>query len=91
MYNTKDIQFVGKHDYDKQSAEKFASYGTKSFSVNIFKWGLKSNKKEMKPLKCVVRVSGSPSNKEVVFSMVEKIIAELDNGNWDGRKSVSIK
>ena len=35
MYNSKDIQFVGKHDYDKESAEKFASWGGNSFSVNI--------------------------------------------------------
>ena len=70
MYNSKDIQFVGKHDYDKESAEKFASWGGNSFSVNIFKWGLKNNGKEMKPLKCVVRVSGSPLNKEKIWRLV---------------------
>ena len=91
MYNKKDIQFVGKHDYDKESAEKFALWGDKSFSVNIFKWGLKNNGKEMKPLKCVVRVLGSPAIKNKVFEEVEKIIALLDEGKWDGRKSVSVK
>jgi hypothetical protein len=91
MYNTKDIQFVGKHDYDKESAERFASWGGKSFSVNIFQWGLKSNGKEMKPLKGVVRVSGSPSNKEKVFAEAERIVNLLDAGKWDGRKSVVVK
>jgi hypothetical protein len=91
MYNTKDIQFVGKHDYDKESSEKYASWGGNSFSVNIFQWGLKSNGKEMKPLKGVVRVSGNPNDKEKVFAETERIVNLLDNGKWDGRKSVSVK
>ena len=91
MYNTKDIQFVGKHDYDKESAENFASLNGKSFSVNIFKWELKSNGKEMKPLKGVVRVSGSPLNKEKVFEFCDNAVKDLDNNLWDGRKSVVIK
>lgn len=91
MYNTKDIQFVGKHDYDKESAENFASWGGKSFSVNIFQWQLKSNGKEMKPGKGVVRVHGSPDDKDKVFNMVEHVVKDLDNGEWDGRKNVSVK
>ena len=91
MYNVKDIQFVGKHDYDKASAENFASWNGKSFSVNIFKWELKSNKKEMKMGKGVVRVSGSPSIKEKVFAEAERIVTLLDSGQWDGRKSVTVK
>lgn len=91
MYNVKDIQFVGKHDYDKESAERFASWGGKSFSVNIFQWGLKSNGKEMKPLKGLVRVSGSPSNKEKVFEFCENVVKDLDANLWDGRKSVTVK
>lgn len=91
MYNKKDIQFVGKHDYDKESAKLYASLGYKSFSVNIFQWALKSNGKEMKPLKGVVRVSGSPLNKEKVFEFCENVVKDLDTGMWDGRKSVVVK
>ena len=91
MYNERDIQFVGKHDYDKKSAENLAYWGNNSFSVNIFQWGLKSNGKEMKPLKCVVRVSGSPKIKDKVFELCENIVKDLDNGDWDGRKTVFIK
>lgn len=91
MYNKKDIQFVGKHDYDKASAENFASWGGKSFSVNIFKWELKSSNKEMKAGKCVVRVSGSPTIKEKVFAESDRIVNLLDAGKWDGRKSVMVK
>jgi len=90
MYNTRDIQFVGKHDYDKDSANKFADWGGKSFSVNIFKWGLKSNGKEMKPLKGVVRVSGKPEEKEKVFAHCDVIVKQLDNNEWDGRKTVNV-
>lgn len=91
MYNTKDIQFVGKHDYDKESAERFSNWAEKSFSVNIFQWALKSNGKEMKPTKGVVRVSGSPQNKEKVFAFCESVVKDLDSGTWDGRKSVFVK
>lgn len=91
MYNTKDIQFVGKHDYDKKSAENYASWNGKSFSVNIFKWELKSNGKEMKMGKGVVRVSGNPSIKDRVFAEAERIVNLLDVGQWDGRKSVTVK
>jgi len=91
MYNSKDIQFVGKHDYDKESAERYASFSEKTFSVNIFKWGLKSNGKEMKPLKCVVRVSGSPLCKAKIFEFCENIVKDLDSGTWDGRKTVTVK
>ena len=91
MYNKKDIQFVGKHDYDKESAKRYASCGVESFSVNIFKWGLKSNGKEMKPLKCVVRVNGKPSEQEKVFEICEMVVCDLDNNNWNGRKSVLVK
>jgi hypothetical protein len=91
MYNTKDIQFVGKHDYDKVSAKRYASFSEKSFSVNIFQWGLKSNGKEMKPLKCVVRVSGSPDNIENVFKFCENVVKDLDSNMWDGRKSVVLR
>lgn len=91
MYNTKDIQFTGKYDYDKASAEKFASWGGNSFSVNIFKWELKTNGKEMKPGKGVVRVSGNPLIRDKVFAEAERIVNLLDNGKWDGRKTVSVK
>lgn len=90
MYDTKQIQFVGKHGYDKESAERFASFGTDTFSINIFKWGLKKNGKEMKPLKCVVRVVGEPGNKAKVFEKAEEIVLLLDAGKWDGRKTVKV-
>lgn len=91
MYNIKDIQFTGKHDYDKESAERFASWGGKSFSINIFQLKLKSNGKSMKASKGLVRVSGAPENKEKVFEMAEKIIDLLDSNKWDGRKTVTVK
>lgn len=90
MYNTKDIQFVGKHDFDKESADKFASWNVKTFSVGIFQWQLKSNKKEMKRGKCLVRVEGKPSDAQEVFNQAEKIVALLDGNKWVGKKKVTI-
>ncbi len=91
MYNPKDIQFVGKHDYDKESAERYSKFNVKTFSVNIFKWGLMSNGKKMKPLKCVVRVSGAPKDKDRIFEFCENVVKDLDLGIWDGRKTVLFK
>lgn len=91
MYNSKDIQFCGKHDFDRKSAENFASYGLKTFSVNIFQWVMKNRGKEMKPGKGVVRVTGSPIIKEKVFAEAERIVGLLDQGAWDGRKTITVK
>ena len=92
MYNAKDIQFVGKHDYDKESAEKMASIRSiNSFSVGLFQLVLKNNGKEMKPSKAVVRVYGGTFNKEKVFECCNKIVKDLDANIWDGRKTVTIK
>lgn len=90
MYDTKWIQFAGKHDFDKENTLFDCSW-TKSASVGIFKWELKNNGKEMKKGKTVVRVSGPVFAKKEVFELAESIISELDNGTWDGRKNVKIK
>jgi hypothetical protein len=90
MYNTKDIQFVGKHDYDRAGAEKYAKHGFDSFSVNVFQWLMKTNGKEMKKSLCIVRVHGRPCDKDRVFQVCESIVKDLDLGTWDGRKSVKV-
>ena len=91
MYNVKDIQFVGRHDYDKESAKKFASWNGESFSIGIFRWELKSNGKEMKRSKCIVRVVGSPSRFDKVIEKAEYVTCLLDSGTWDGRKNIVVK
>lgn len=91
MYNPNNLEYLGKHDYDMVSAENFASWGGKSFSVNIFKWVLKSNGKEMKPSKGIVRVSGSPTNRAKVYEVADSVVKLLDADNWDGRKTVVVK
>ncbi len=90
MYDTKCIVHVGEHDYDQESAKRFAFLG-KTFSVNIFKWMLKNNQKEMKRSSCIVRVSGPSEKMEEVFTLCELIVEQLDKGKWDGRKTVTIK
>ena len=90
MYNVKDIQFVGKHDYDKENSLSDSGWN-KTFSVGIFKWELKSNGKSMKKGKTVVRISGVVENKEKVFDFAENAIKDLDSDMWDGRKYVLVK
>lgn len=92
MYNSKDIQFVGKHDYNRESAELYASNPMfESFSVNIFQWELKSSGKSIKPSKGLVRVRGNTSDKQKVFEFCEIIVKELDEGTWNGRRSITVK
>ena len=90
MYNTKDIQFTGKHDYDKESALSEPGWN-KTFSVGIFKWELKSSGKEMKKGKIIVRVSGEVEKAEDVFNKADEIVKDLDRGSWRGKKSVTVK
>jgi hypothetical protein len=90
MYNTKDIQFVGKHDYDKENSSSEGGWN-KTFSIGIFKWELKGNGKSMKKGKAIVRISGDVINKESVFGVAENVTKLLNEGNWDGRKTVVVK
>lgn len=90
MYNSKDIQFVGKHDYDKQKALTEEGWN-KNFSVGIFQWELKNSGKSMKKGKIIVRVSGLVENKEKVFAFAENVVTQLDAEAWDGRKNVVVK
>lgn len=90
MYNIKDIQFVGKHDYDKENCLAGAGWN-ETFSVGIFKWELKANRKSMKKSKIIVRVSGLVSDKEKVFAFAENVVNDLDTNLWDGRKTVVVR
>lgn len=92
MYNPKDTQFVGKHDFDADYARRQAkATGWESFSFGIFKWGMKSNGKEMKPTAAVVRVKASPKDVEAAISRAEQIVSQLDAGSYSGAKTVVIK
>lgn len=86
MYNPKDIQFVGKHDFDRDIIEGWNI----TFSVGIFQWILSADGKHMKKGKAKVRVSGLVIDKQRVFEVAESIVNDLDSGNWDGRKTVRL-
>jgi len=90
MYNIKDIQFVGKHDYDKENAMTESGWN-KTFSVGVFKWELKGNGKSMKKGKAIVRISGLVENSTKVFEFCENVVKDLDDNMWDGRKNVIVK
>lgn len=90
MYNSKDIQFVGKHDFDKESAITDAGWN-KTFSVGVFQWEMKNNGMKMKKGKAKVRVSGPVEKKDEVFASAEMVVNLLDSGRWGGKKSVTVK
>lgn len=91
MYNSNDLQFAGKHDFDKIKAESMAGWARYSFTINIFQWVLASNGKYLKRSKGLVRVKGRVENKENAFVTAELIVNKLDAGEWDGRKTVTVK
>lgn len=94
MNNPKDIQFVGKHDYDKPAAIAMAEhfrYNFKTFSVGIFKWELKNNGKSMKKGKILVRVKAGVNNQKKAFEHADEIILKLDVGEYSGGKTVTVK
>lgn len=91
MYDSKDIQFVGKHDYDEQQSIRYAQTDHfKTFSIGIFKWELKNNGKSMKRGKCVVRVKANAKDQKKAFDIAESIVQELDKGEYCGGKTISI-
>ena len=86
-YNVKEIENVGKHDF-----QRFAIEGLNvNFSVGVFKWEIKGNGKEMKKSKAIVRISGKVADKEKVFAFADNVVKDLDEGMWDGRKTVFVK
>lgn len=91
MYDQNDLTKVGKHDFDREAAtSRWRHEGQESFSINIFPWGTYSGGKKLKQLKGVVRVHGHPDNADEVIKMAESIVIQLDAGEWDGRKNVSV-
>ncbi len=86
MYNSKQIQFVGKHDYEKSKLE-----GCNTFSIGVFQWLLKNNKKEMKKSNSLVRIKGFGENPDDVYDTAEEIIKQLDSGNYSGKKNVNVQ
>lgn len=91
ILNNEDLQKVGKHDFEKEYALNYEAYeGQKSFSINIFSWGLYSNGKKLKKLGCKVRVHGKPSDRLKMIAMAELVVQQLNDGDWDGRKNVFV-
>jgi len=97
LINSKKMEnsSLGKHSYDKERAKRIAKdwdcADMATFSIGIFQWVNTSDGKRLKPSKTIVRVSGATTDKERVFEAVEKTILLLDLGQWNNRKTVSVK
>lgn len=81
MQCKKNIEFIGTYDYkDWETITKDNwSASFKTFSIPIFKWELKSNGKEMKRGKVLLRIKGLVSNKEEAFRIADNIVAYLNS------------
>lgn len=75
----KKLELVGTYSYGKNPISANTIWN-KTFSVGIFKWELKSNKKALKKGKIIIRVCGEVANKEKVFAKADEIVNELNNG-----------
>lgn len=91
MYNQQDIQFEGKHDFDKQKSDRMACQANYTFSVGIFQWQLSRNGKFLKKGKIKVRVAGHVTYKKKVYEKVEEIIRFLDTGENYPFKTTFVK
>lgn len=90
-YDQSDLTKVGKHDFQIPTiADKWKFENQKTFSINIFPWGLYSNGKKLKQLKGVVRVHGNVKDLEKMTKMAELVANQLDCDEWDGRKNVFV-
>jgi len=87
MYNPNDIQFVGKHDYDKHIAKMYLEFGGETFSIGIFQWVLmKTSTKRMKKSKTIIRVICRCDNSVGVFDFCDNLVKMLDNNEIDLKK-----
>ena len=92
MYSPKDIQHVGKHDYDKHKAKEFATYSVfVTFSIGIFQWEMKANGKEMKRGPVKVRVRAFHKDFDRAVEVADRIVRELDEGVYEGPMKVDVK
>lgn len=88
MYNEKDIQFAGKHDFVPATAPSYQ--GAKTVSLGVYKLVLRSNGKSLKPSKAIVRVSGSVDNIDAINRKAQEVVNLLDGNHWYGAKTVKI-
>jgi len=75
----KNLELLNKYDYDKTPTFADTNWN-KTFSVGIFQWELKSNKKALKKGKIIIRICGEVANKEQVFAKAAEIANQLNNG-----------
>lgn len=92
VYNPKDINNAGRHDYDKAAASEWANSAAETFSIGIFKWVSKSNPaKGVKRSAVVLRVTGPTTERDEVLKAAEWAVGKLDEGTDFCRKSISFQ
>lgn len=90
-YNPSNLDALGKHDFDDAGLINWIQRGAKTASVGIFQWKLKANGKSLKRGKTKVRCVFNGGDLGEFYSLVYVIRIQLDKGNYDGPKTITIK
>lgn len=77
-YNEKQIENVGKHDFEPVTGPGYASALT--VSTGIFAWEMRGNGKSMKKGKTIVRVSGKLTELDEINGKANELADYLDSG-----------
>ena len=86
------MPIAGRHDFDGScSPSKYVSHiNHQTFSVGVFQWLLKTDKKSLKRSAVKVRVKGLVSDPEAVNARAREVAEQLDAGTYTGPKTIDL-
>jgi len=82
---------LGSHDFDGSRSPTFHDPFYPTFSVGVFQWVLRADKKHVKRGKMKVRITGFCCNPEPVHALAREVVRALDAGTYVGAKRVTIR
>lgn len=84
------MPIVGRHDFDGSCSPGKSNVNYQTFSVGVFQWLLKTDKKSLKRSAVKVRVKGLVSDPEAVYARAREVVGQLDKGTYNGPKSIDL-
>lgn len=94
LYKANDLSAEGKHDFTMPSDDDLAlmERWAQTFSVGIFKWELKGNKRALKKGKAIIRIKAPIDKSKDLILRAQRVCKELDAGTFDlNVKTITIK
>lgn len=80
----------GEHDYNREKADRDATLPISSMLINIFQWQQKTRDRGIKKSKTIVTVYGDPKVKDKMIETADRIVHELNNNTYTGKKQVTV-